>query len=149
MSDKPSFRICSRQGDDMTSTIAQEARDIVLGAAEPVKPGEGVKAQMNRAARALGFAVGHWRVRAAWYGEAGCWSARAFEDLRARWKRFEAEQERKARAEALTQAVRLAALVEAMNASDPDFHSPQTDCLLSQIHALGNGGRPLDQDGGE
>lgn len=153
MSDKPSFRICSSEGDDMTNAavtddfIAREAKKIVFNAAMPIVPGETPKAQMNRAAKALGFDLGHWRIRSAWYGEAGAWSAKAFLDLYRRWKRFEAKQERLARAEALTEATRLAALVEALDASDPDFHIPTTDCLRGQIHALGNVGRPLAEEG--
>ena len=56
------------------SSIALEARSLVRDAACPVTPGETVKAQMRRAWDNLG--CWHWwRVRAAWNGEAGCWSA--------------------------------------------------------------------------
>jgi hypothetical protein len=63
--------------------IAVEAQGIVFDAAKPIFPGEGAKAQMRRAWAALGRPQ-FWRVRSAWYGEAGVWTAVALEDLRQR-----------------------------------------------------------------
>lgn len=65
--------------------IAAEAQKIVFEAAQPIAPGEGVGAQMERAWNALGQPP-FWRLRAAWHGVAGVWSAVALEDMRARDK---------------------------------------------------------------
>lgn len=73
----------SRDHDSYIVLIAVEAQGIVRDAAQPISPGENIKAQMQRAWNALGRPA-FWRVRAAWHGEAGRWSAAALEDLRAR-----------------------------------------------------------------
>lgn len=46
--------------------------------------GKTVAAQVRQAARHLGYAADDWRVREAWYGRAGSWSAAAVDDLRGR-----------------------------------------------------------------
>lgn len=75
----------SRIHDNYIVLISVEAQGIVHDAAQPVTPGENIKAQMLRAWTALGRPP-FWRLRAAWHGEAGRWSAAALEDLRARDK---------------------------------------------------------------
>ena len=47
--------------------------------------GKTVAAQVRQAARHLGYPAESWRVREAWYGRAGGWSAAAVEDLRRRF----------------------------------------------------------------
>lgn len=47
--------------------------------------GKTVAAQVRQAARHLGYAADDWRVREAWYGRAGAWSAAAVDDLRQRF----------------------------------------------------------------
>ena len=77
----------------MSAVLSAEAQRLVQSAAEPIRPGETVKAQMRRAWMNLGRPA-FWRVKAAWYGEAGCWSAAAMQDLRereARWSSRELE----------------------------------------------------------
>jgi hypothetical protein len=67
-------------GKSMPRDIAKELQDGVLEAAE-VKPGMGIKAQINAACENLGYPRGHWRVRAAWYGGAGSWRGKAMFEL--------------------------------------------------------------------
>ncbi len=55
--------------------------------------GKTVAAQVRQAARHLGYPADDWRVREAWYGRAGAWSAAAVDDLR---RRFAAWREREA-----------------------------------------------------
>ena len=47
--------------------------------------GKTVAAQVRQAARHLGYPAESWRVREAWYGRAGGWSAAAVDDLRRRF----------------------------------------------------------------
>lgn len=63
--------------------IAAEMLGLVREAAQPVAAGESIKAQIRRAWIALGR-PDFWRVRAAWHGEAGKWTASAVDDFRAR-----------------------------------------------------------------
>ncbi len=53
--------------------------------------GKTVAAQVRQAARNLGYPAESWRVREAWYGRAGAWSAAAVDELR---RRFTAWRER-------------------------------------------------------
>lgn len=101
MSDKISFHICSRQADHMNTAIATEARDIVWAAAEPVRPGELVKTQMRRSWENLGRPA-WWRLKAAWYGEAGSFSAAAIADLQNRYTTWKASEARRAQQAAAT-----------------------------------------------
>jgi hypothetical protein len=66
--------------------LACELRRLVREAAQPVAAGESIKGQIRRAWIALGR-PDFWRVRAAWHGEAGKWTASAVEDFRARAER--------------------------------------------------------------
>ncbi len=66
--------------------LADELRRLVREAAKPVEAGETIKAQIRRAWMTLGR-PDYWRVRAAWHGEAGRWTASAVEDFRARAER--------------------------------------------------------------
>lgn len=68
--------------------IAAELQAVVYRAAGPIMPGMTVKAQINAACDNLKYRRGHWRVRAAWYGEAGNWRARAVFDLLHRYNQF-------------------------------------------------------------
>ena len=64
--------------------------------------GKTVAAQIRQAARHLGYGADDWRVREAWYGRAGSWSAAALDDLR---RRSEAWQGREAAPSTLAQRV--------------------------------------------
>lgn len=80
-------RIVSRQGDEMSDAIAAEAREIVRQAAGR-SSGLTVKGQIRQAARNLGYTTENWRIREAWYGRAGNWSAQAIRDLQRRYLRW-------------------------------------------------------------
>ena len=68
--------------------IAAELQDVVFKAAGPIKPGMGIKAQINAACDNLGYPRGFWRVREAWYGEASNWRGKAIFDLLGRYNRL-------------------------------------------------------------
>lgn len=93
MSENGSCQFRSSEGHVVSRAVAIEAQEMVLKAAGNTA-GLTIKGQLRKAARALGYADGSWRIKAAWYFEAGSWSAAAFEDLRARYRAFEAQQER-------------------------------------------------------
>ena len=130
--DKASCRVCS--GESMS--IAAEMQGLVFEAAEPVSPGDTVKAQQRRAWEAL-HRPPFWRLRAAWYGEAGCWSARAVEDMRRRAATRQA-REAKAREHAQGLAELYATIAERLRASpDAGFHRDDIAGLLHAARALG------------
>lgn len=138
MSDRSSLSVCSREGDsEMGRSIAIEAQRMVREAAEPVPAGETIKGQLRRAARALRYADGDWRIRAAWYGEAQSWSAAAFEELRARYGSWRERQEAKAQAERLTLAARYAAIAERLRGQDENFHRQDIDALVAMARRIG------------
>ena len=70
-------------GGGAPDAVAAELRDLVHKAAGDVA-GKTVAAQVRQAARHLGYPAESWRVREAWYGRAGGWSAAAVDDLRRR-----------------------------------------------------------------
>ena len=74
-----------------SEAVAAEVRDIVRQAAGSVT-GKTVAAQVRQAARNLGYPAESWRVREAWYGRAGAWSAAAVDEMRQRltdWRQKE------------------------------------------------------------
>ena len=135
------FKIVSRQGDDMSETIAMEAQEIVRRAAGNAS-GMIVKGQIRQAARNLGYTADSWRIREAWYGRAGNWSAQAIREIQHRfiqWRdreasRTAADQAARAardlellekvraeqRAELALVERRIAACKEALRVADPD-----------------------------
>jgi len=133
---------------DAMSAVALEARDIVRSAAQPISSGETIKAQMNRAARNLGYAAGDWRVKAAWYLEAGCWGAATFRDLQDRYEKWTSRNERRARARADAAAASLGALRDRLAATDPDFHREQIVALDAALAAMGLGDRAMGEAAG-
>lgn len=66
---------------------ATEARDLVRRAVGDAS-GLTIKAQLRQAARNLGYVTEGWRVREAWYGRAGAWSATAVDELRRRFREW-------------------------------------------------------------
>ena len=92
-------RLVSRQGDEMSSAIATEAHQIVRRAAGGAS-GLTVKGQIRQAARNLGYAADSWRIREAWYGRAGSWSAQAIRDLQDRFKSWRERTEGRMNAQA-------------------------------------------------
>ncbi|MBZ9683265.1 hypothetical protein LB531_21645 [Mesorhizobium sp. CO1-1-2] len=74
--------------EESMQDIAAELQDVVFKAAGPIKPGMGIKAQINAACDNLGYPRGHWRVREAWYGNASNWNGKAIFDLLGRYNRL-------------------------------------------------------------
>ncbi|WP_237479426.1 hypothetical protein [Lichenibacterium dinghuense] len=72
--------------------------------------GKTVAAQIRQAARHLGYEPDDWRVREAWYGRAGAWSAATLDDLRQRFSDWRGRGPAVTVAEPLTLAQRVAVL---------------------------------------
>ncbi len=166
MSDRSSYKFCSRGECGVSQSIASKAERMVRDAAKPIPAGETVKGQLRRAAKALGYRAGDWRVRAAWYGEASSWSAEAFEDLKLRYdhllqKRAEAarrkkkkDQERIRQAQEEYRAIdeRITRLETALGMVDPAFYGPDIDGFRAaalgyraQANATSGEDRPMDE----
>lgn len=129
MRKNPLLRLCSREDDGMSQAIADEARLIVREAAKPIMPGQTVGAQIDAACKALGYPRGSWRITAAWYGNAGCWSAAAISDLQKRFLAWrDAETRRRAGAMATERARQAAA--------DRDLLRHQRDHLAAELQRL-------------
>lgn len=139
MHDRSSFSTCSH-------ALADEAQRIARAAAEPVPAGETVKGQLRRAWMNLGRPA-MWRVRAAWYGEAGSWSAAAFEDFRARYRAHRERRERRGLADAADVIAMHIRTIEALHAIDPDYHSDTIAALERAIDmARVHGGTVAETD---
>lgn len=94
----------------MSAAIADELHAIVTRAAQPIRPGDSVKAQQNRAWLNLGRPA-LWRLRSAWWRDgSGSWSAAAVRDFQARFQNH-IERERR-RAEAIQNTPSDAAYVQ-------------------------------------
>lgn len=107
---------------EVRARLAHEAQALVFAAAEPLKAGETVKMQMARASKNLGLP--DWRVREAWYGGAGSWSASAMQELRAACARIEHVK------------------ANALEAKDADFYRQEIDRLRALADQLGGEDRP-------
>ena len=142
MSNLSSFQLRSR-GVDMSASIASEAQRIARDAATPISAGDTIKAQLRRAWVNLGRPA-YWRVRAAWYGESGCWSAAAFEDFRARYRAWRERQEEKGRTEAATLFRLLLERRDALAAIDSEFHRDEIERLSRALRAMGGNPGPGD-----
>ena len=90
-------------GDEaMSAAIADELHAITKAAAQPVRPGESIKSQMNRAWANLGRPP-RWRLRSAWWRDGSAqWSAAAVRDFQERYRAF---LEREARRRAFEEPV--------------------------------------------
>lgn len=126
----------SNRGLGVMSTLAAEMRRIVIDAAGPSK-GVTIKGQMRAAWQALGRPP-FWRLRAAWYGEAGRWSGEAIEDFRRRHRR-RLGKEANARGEADKAIAVLRSLRDSYAAIDPDFYRDQ---ILAIERTLGDARGP-------
>ncbi len=89
----------------MSTAIRDDARQMVFHAAGIIRPGQTVKSQINAACKALGLPPGNWRVTAAWYNQAGCWSAAAIHDLQQRYLKWREIEARRAASTAQTEAL--------------------------------------------
>lgn len=136
--DRTSCSLCSSEEDAMNA-VALDAERMVKAAALPVEPGETIKAQMNRAARNLRYPSGDWRVRAAWYREAGCWGAAAFRDLQERYAAFRSRQDARTRSKQSDAIAALSALREAYANADPEFFSDQIRAIERAFDEAGCG----------
>lgn len=145
MHDDQSFNVRSIDEVRVMSEVASLAQVMVREAAQPVPSGETVKGQLRRAARALGYRDGDWRVRSAWYGEAGAWSAAAFVDLQKRFNAWRVRHERRARAEVDANVERYRSVVAGLRAIDPDFHRDTIAALERAIDAARPADRPVDR----
>lgn len=135
--DYPSYTL--RSGDSMNAiaqSLADEMQGIVFGAAQPVRPGDTVKAQMRRAWTELARPP-FWRLRAAWYGEAGFWRGYSHEDMRRR----HAERLRKEASNADANRDRtltvLGTLRTAYAVADPDLYREQILALEHELRRAG------------
>ena len=142
MRDKPSFHIIWSQGAKaMSEIIGIEIRTICRRAAEPVQPGEGVKAQLRRAWLALGRPP-FWRLRSGWYGEGGCWSAAAVVDFQTRYVAMvERQSRRSAQAQATETAKRGLATPSQAELARDEYRT-----LVERIEALEAALRLRDPD---
>lgn len=140
MSDRSSFNIRSSVEPDAMSAIAAEAEFMVKNAAAPLVAGETVKAQMNRAARNLRYVPGDWRVKAAWYREAGCWGAATFRDLQERYTKWRERQEARANARSSDATAALRALYFRYAETNPELFREQMDAIE---HVLQHSGDPI------
>lgn len=66
------------------NSIGVEMQTLVKAALGAALPGETISKQLDRATALLGLENKKWLTRAAWYGEASCWSAFIADDFRAR-----------------------------------------------------------------
>jgi hypothetical protein len=135
MSVGSSFRERSRE-ESMSSALALEAQRMVRDAAQP-SPGDTVKSQRRRAARALGYGDGSWRIRSAWYGEAASWSATAFEELRRKYAAWKERQSKSAEAELAKLAELYSAMAGRLEVSDAEFHGQTIDQLIRLARQIG------------
>lgn len=125
------LRMRDRSSCQPEQALAREMQAIVKDAAQPVSPGETVKGQMRRAWNELRRPP-FWRVRAAWWGEAGKWVASAVEDFRRRSDELRQRRQHRQRNDAATflaQVDRLERLRQALSAADPAFYRDEIDAL--------------------
>lgn len=119
---RSAFQKCSHTELEAMSAVALDAQRMVRAAAHPLEPGDTVKAQMRRASQNLRYVAGDWRVKAAWYGEAGCWGAALFRDFEERFHAWDARRQRRADAQQSTAEAALVGLRSALAAHpDEDF----------------------------
>jgi hypothetical protein len=137
MHDKEPFHKRSRSGDEMNAASlahmqAREMQDLVRNAAGDPQMGERIKAQINRAWENLGRPKA-WRVRAAWNGEAGCWSGVACLEFKERYRVYREQQETRARARSAAALT----IIEAIDADNPNLDRRTADLLRRAHAALG------------
>ena len=133
----------STQRKRTVTNIAADMQSIVFAASEPIRPGESVKAQIRRAWEALGRPP-HWRVRAAWYREAECWSGEAVRDFEARDQKRR-QKEKAAQEHAKNAAVALLALRDQYGAAgNPNVRSEHLMAIDAALAAMGVAVGPMD-----
>ena len=107
MHDKSSFPfhlIETERSRMMPPDVATDMRAIALAFMGTRRPGESVKVWLNRGWEAA-WRPPFWRFRAAFHGEAGCWSAQAVADFQQRYRRLVAAQRRQVEHEAAKAAL--------------------------------------------
>ena len=135
MSDTSSLRftvIETEASRAMNDPIALDMHRLVVAMAGPRRPAESVKAYLRRMHEAMGRPP-FWRVRAAFYHEAGPWSAAAVRDFQARYQAFMARGEQRAAHERAVEAAigRKTAEPEFVTLARSDYHD-----LVERISAL-------------
>jgi hypothetical protein len=143
ISERSSFRKGSRSELDAMSSVALDAQRMARDAAHPLEPGDTIKAQMNRAAANLRYPLGDWRVKAAWYGEAGSWGAAMFRDFEERFHAWRRRQEEKANVRRSDAATALAELREVYARVDAAGYREQIEGIERALIELGITPSPL------
>lgn len=100
-------------------------------------PGE----QIHAAVKAL-KGVPHWRIRDAFYGNAGSWGVAAYLQLRDAYDRWEAKQHDRLSAETRAAIEALSVQRERLSQTDPELHQVHIAALDVAIERLSRG----DQD---
>ena len=118
----------------MTSPVANQMKSCVRLPAMPIEPGETVAAQMRRSWERLGRPA-WWRLKAAWYGEAGSFSAQAASDLQDRFVRWREAEARRAASAAATQTLLRARQDRAELEAARDAHRSQLAQIERQLAA--------------
>jgi hypothetical protein len=131
------FRTCSHSETEAVSAIALDAQKMARAAAQPLQAGETVKAQMRRAALNLKYPVGDWRIKAAWYGEAGSWGAALFRDFEDRFHAWKAKQEQRSGSNRDRAAAALAALRETLARDGSPVLSQQIEGIERALRSAG------------
>ncbi len=131
--------------------LAAEMRRIVLAAASVAvgEPAGTPKAQINRAWDSLGR-PDYWRVREAFYGNAGNWKGTAIEEFRRRDAARRERLERKVeagRAKARQLGHIFASAAERLRDIDPDFYREQIAGHELAARELGALDRPVAEAG--
>lgn len=112
----------------MSNRIADDLQSCVRIPATPILPGETVAAQMRRSWERLGRPK-WWRLKAAWYGEAGSFSAVAAQDLQQRFVAWRDAESRRVASAAATEHARQAA-------TDRDLLRRLRDQHATELHRL-------------
>ena len=134
--------IKAQEPEDMSSRIADDLQACVRIPATPILPGETVAAQMRRSWERLGRPK-WWRLKAAWYGEAGSFSAAAAQDIQHRFVAWREADARRAASSAELERVRQGALRrETLERSRADI-AAQLAKIEAQLALVGHhGGDP-------
>lgn len=136
MRDKPSFHLIWSQGAKaMSEAIGIEIRTICRRAAEPVAPGESVKAQLRRAWDNLQRPP-FWRVRSGWYDEGGCWSAAAVIDFQRRYLALVGRQSRRAAHMKIIEAAKRGPAIPPSAAVQAEQARDEYRTLVERIEAI-------------
>lgn len=145
MHDELSFH--KRSGAPVSEALAVEMQEIARAAAKPLAAGDSIKTQMRRAWAALGRPT-FWRLRAAWYGEAGCWAGAAIEEFRSR-DAARRRKEEALRGQAADNRRRRAAIAQMVVSENEELHRRAAARLERRRVGTGDAGRPVADAGAD